>query len=171
MQGMTEDRSSLQTLYPSRLDGVFLLAASVGLLTAGLRLPVLTVRKIWEVNTFSIFSGIENLWEGKFYFLAAVVFFFSVIFPIGKLIALFVLWFAPLTDRQRRSVLTGLETFGRWSMLDVFVVAVLIVSVKLGVFASAKPESGIYFFGGSIFLAMIATDLQTRLVRRSRGHS
>ena len=59
-----------------------------------------------------------------------------------------------------------LEVLGRWSMLDVFIAAVLVVTVKLGALASANLEDGIYFFGMSILLAMIATNLVDYLARR-----
>ncbi len=164
-----EPKSSLQALHPKRVDVLLLLAASAAFLVAGLRLPVLTVRKAWEKNTFSIFSGIESLYESKYFFLAAVVFFFSIVFPLVKLAALFALWFVPFTDSQRKLILRWLEALGRWSMLDVFIVAVIIMSVKLGAFASAKPERGIYFFGLSILLAMFATAFQARLAGTQEG--
>ncbi len=53
-------------------------------------------------------------------------------------------------------------------MLDVFVVSIIIVSIKLDVLASSKAENGIYFFGFSILLAMIVTTLENSLAHRSR---
>ncbi|MBI3252755.1 MAG: hypothetical protein HYZ52_05535 [Candidatus Omnitrophica bacterium] len=47
----------LQELHPKRIDVLILLVASIVLLVIGLRLPVLTVHKLWETNTFSIYSG------------------------------------------------------------------------------------------------------------------
>ncbi len=52
-------------------------------------------------------------------------------------------------------------------MLDVFIIAIIIVSIKLGALASAKAEIGIYYFGMSILLAMLATNLQSNLVNRA----
>ncbi|OGW70993.1 MAG: hypothetical protein A2047_01315 [Omnitrophica bacterium GWA2_41_15] len=137
------------------------------MLFIGLHLPVLTVRKLWAKNTFSIISGIMNLWKDKYYFLAVIIFFFSVILPIVKLTTLFVIWYVRLRDNQRKWLLYGLGFLGKWSMLDVFVTAVIIVSVKLGALASAKAERGIYYFGVSIFLAMLVTHLQSNLVNRA----
>ncbi len=153
----SDSKKSLQELYPNREYIVLLILASLILLILGLTLPVLTVRKLWEVNTFSILSGIVNLWEEKYYFLASVIFFFSLVFPVVKLAALFVIWFIRLADQHRKWILYGLSALGRWSMLDVFVAAIIIVSVKLGALASAKAEKGIYYFGSSILLAMMAT--------------
>jgi len=60
-----------------------------------------------------------------------------------------------------------LSLLGKWSMLDVFVIAIIIVPIKLGALASAKAEIGIYYFGASIILAILATNLQSNLVNRS----
>lgn len=162
-----ELKKTLRHLYPKRIDILILIIASAVLLFIGLQLPVLTVRKLWEKNTFSIISGITNLWEGKYYILSFIIFFFSVIFPIAKLVVLFVIWFVRLRDNQRKWLLRGLSFLGKWSMLDVFVTAILIVSIKLGVLASAKAEIGIYYFGISILLAMLVTNLQSNLVNRA----
>lgn len=160
---MSGGRRSLSERYPRRVDIPLLILSSAVLLAFGLAMPVLTVRKIWEVNTFSILAGIESLWQEKQRFLALVVFFFSVIFPIFKLCALAVLWVVELAEAQRNALIHGLLLLGKWSMLDVFIVAVIIVSVKLGVLASAKPEHGIYYFAASVMLSMIATSLLHRL--------
>lgn len=163
-------KRSLFQVHPKRLDVPLLIFASAGFLAAGLNLPILTTRKLWEKNTFSIISGITNLWDEKFYFLAAVIFFFSVVFPIVKLIALFLIWFVRMTEEHKKKALRFLSIFGKWSMLDVFVVAVLIVATKLGALASARAEHGIYYFSASILLAMIATALQNQLTRRPTQH-
>ena len=161
-------KRSLQELYPGKEYIVLLMLASAVLLFLGLNFPVLTVRKFWEVNTFSIWSGIVNLWKEEYFFLAAVILFFSIVFPVVKLSALFVIWFVRLPDRQRKFTLYILSVLGKWSMLDVFVVAIIIVSIKLGVLASAQAKNGIYYFGSSILLAMIATAFQDNLVKRSK---
>ena len=163
----TDQKKTLQHLYPKRIDILILIIVSAVLLFIGLHLPVLTIRKLWEKNTFSIISGIINLWKGKYYFLSFILFFFSVIFPIVKLSTLFVIWFIRLRDRQRKLLLSALGLLGKWSMLDVFVTAIIIVSIKLGVLASAKAEIGIYYFGVAILLAMLATNLQSNLVNRT----
>ncbi len=164
----TGQAKSLQQIYPKRVDIVLLIFVSAALFFVALQMPVLTVRKLWETNTFSIMGGIENLWVEKNRGLAVVIYFFSIVFPIMKLATLLVLWFVKMTDRRRRWILYGLEVLGRWSMLDVFVVAVIMVSMKLGVLAAARVERGIYFFGAAILVAMVATTLESHLARRTR---
>jgi len=163
----TDQKKTLQHLYPKRIDILILIIASTVLLLVGLHLPVLTVRKLWQINTFSVISGIINLWQGGYYILSFIIFFFSVIFPVVKLGTLFVIWSIRLEDYQRKWLLRGLGLLGKWSMLDVFVTAIIIVSIKLGVLASAKAEVGIYCFAASILLAMLVTNLQSNLVNRA----
>ena len=159
-------KRSLAELHPKRVDILALTMISALLLIAGYFLPICTVRKLWEHNTFSVLTGIVNLCKEKYIFLAILIFVFSVIFPIAKLYALFVIWVVKLTDEKRLRIVEQLEALGKWSVLDVFMTAVIIVSVKLGVLANAKAEIGLYFFAFSIILAMIVTGLQKRLMNQ-----
>ncbi len=142
---------------PRRNLGVLLLACSI-LLIAGLVLPVLTVEKLvlWE-STFSIVSGVWALAREGNVWLAAILFFFSITFPIAKLVALWLVWAGEVSGRRRERLLAGLRTLGKWSMLDVFVVAVTVVAVKLGALATAHPRGGILAFAAAVVLSMIAT--------------
>jgi len=158
---------SLQERNPKRIDIAILILLSIGLLIIGLTLPILTVRKLWDSNTYSVLTGVQNLWQEKYYVLAVVIFTFSIIFPISKLIALSAVWFIRLKDEQRKTLVLCMEIFGKWSMLDVFVTAIFIVWVKLGALASAKAENGIYFFAASVLLTMVLSSLQSSLVKRS----
>jgi paraquat-inducible protein A len=157
---------SLQERNPKRIDIVILLILSIVLLIIGLTLPILTVRKLWDSNTYSILTGVQNLWQEKYYALAVIIFTFSIIFPIAKLLSLSAVWFIKLKDEQRKALVLYMEIFGKWSMLDVFVTAIFIVWVKLGALASAKAENGIYFFAASVLLTMILSSLQSALVKR-----
>ena len=158
---------SLQERNPKRIDIVILIIFSIILLIIGLTLPILTVRKLWDSNTYSILTGVQNLWQEKYYVLAVVIFTFSIIFPIAKLISLSAVWFIRLKDEQRKNLVYCMEIFGKWSMLDVFVTAIFIVWVKLGALASAKAENGIYFFAASVLLTMVLSSLQSNIVKRN----
>ncbi len=159
-------KASLQELHPKRIDVVILIILSVVFLIIGLSLPILTVRKLWDSNTYSIITGIQNLWDEKYYVLAVIIFVFSIIFPIAKLCALCAVWFARLQEEQRKKLIHFMEIFGKWSMLDVFVSAIIIVWVKLGALASARAENGIYFFAVSILMTMLVSSLQGNLIKR-----
>lgn len=161
-------QKSLGQMYPKRLDIPTLIAISAVLLVVGLSRPVITVQKLWNSNTQSVMSSIGNLWHDRDYILAAIIFFFSIVFPIVKLASLQIIWSVRLKDEDRRKLIYMMELLGRWSMLDVFVCAVLIVTVKLGALAQARIEDGIYFFAASIFLAMLVATLQGHLIRKER---
>ena len=150
--------TSLKQFYPRHYEIPALLLVSLATLTCGLFLPVITLEELvfWK-HTFSVLTGIVSLWTEGYYILGLVVLLFSVIFPILKLVMLFSLWFRNLTAQQRQSYVHWLAIMGKWSMLDVFVVAITIVVAKISNFANAQARMGIYFFGISIVLAILAT--------------
>ena len=155
---MLKENKPLSKIYPRRLEIPVLILVSIALLAAGLSLPILIVKQLWIFkNTFSILTGIQALWVEKYYLLAIVIAAFSIVFPIIKLASLILIWFLPLSKELRQRILTWLEILGKWSMLDVFVVAVTIVVVKLGVIASAQPQTGLYCFALAIITSMAVT--------------
>lgn len=132
------------------------LIAALALLILGLTWPVLTLEKFYLfANTVSLWSALTSLAAEREWGLVAILGLFSVAFPVIKLVWLFVLWNleAACTDRHRRH-LHWLAVFARWSMLDVFVVALLVVSVKLGALAQTRVEWGVYAFAASVVLTM-----------------
>jgi len=85
------------------------------------------------------------------------LFFFSIVFPVFKLAMLGLLWGVRLSEQKRQAVLHGLGILGKWSMLDVFVVAIPMVLVKLGPLARLQPQRGVYRFAATMLLSMIAS--------------
>lgn len=149
---------SLRDRYPRRIEVPVLILASFVLLLIALSLPLLTVEKmvLWK-NEYSVIAGVHGLWEQGQYALAIILFFFSIVFPLFKLAMLGFIWFIRLAERKRQAVLHWLGILGKWSMLDVFVVAILIVLVKLGPLAKVQPQRGVYWFAVAIFLSMITS--------------
>lgn len=136
----------------------------------GIFLPVLTLHALVLLkNTFSVLTGISALWKEKQPILALIIVVFSVIFPLIKLICLYIIWFKKMTSPARNRFLEWLENLGKWSMLDVFVIAITVVAVKFGIFANAKPRLGIFIFASSILLAMITTAWVSKLVKKHRN--
>jgi len=154
------------------VSGALLL--STILLLMGLSLPLMDAQagilwKRWK-SSYSVWAGVVALWEANELLLAAVVFFFSMVFPFVKLLALAVIWFVRLAEDRRAVLLRWLELLGKWSMLDVFAVAILIVLVKLGPLAKVEPRSGVYFFSAAIMSSMLTAMYVDRLARRSLRH-
>ena len=166
--GWSGDRQALGALHPRY--AVIVPAAivlSFVLLLIGLSLPLLYTQKVFWKSTYSVWDGVVSLWEQGEHELALVIFFFSIAFPIFKLAALLVIWFVPLAERHRASLLHWLGLLGKWSMLDVFIVAILIVLVKLGPLVKVEPRIGVYVFAAAIACSMLSAMLVDRLARRS----
>ena len=158
---------SLWSANKARVDVILLLAAASYTLYVGLSQALISVEKAVFLRTeYSVWGGVVGLWDDGDWFLAGVVFFFSFIFPIAKLAMLTWIWFVPAARARREAWLRWLEMLGKWSMLDVFVVAILIVATKLGPLALVKPKPGVYYFCAAILSSMIATLLVRRLVAR-----
>jgi paraquat-inducible protein A len=163
-------RTSLHSRFPRRLDIPVLLAASVGLLIAGLVLPTMHTEKLifWE-DTYSIIDGVIALFRESHFVLGALLFFFSMVFPVIKLVALGLLWFVPVRPETRGTALKWLLILGKWSMLDVFVVAVLIVITQLGGAIEAEARIGIYLFAAAIVGSLIASQSIQHLAKKVDG--
>lgn len=134
-----------------------LLLAALGLLIAGLGGPVLTLEKFYVFsNEVSLWSALGQLYAEREWGLVVILGLFSVVFPVLKLVWLFVLWnLEPAAGERHRRHLHWLAVFARWSMLDVFVVALLVVSVKLGALAQSRVEWGVYAFAASVLLTIL----------------
>ena len=129
------------------------------LLFTGLLSPVITLTKFVLIeNTFSVLSGvIELLKEGKL-FLFLLITGFSIVLPVLKLWILYRLVSkSAATEKSVRKLLHWMHLYGKWSMLDVFVVAILVVAVKLGAIADVEMRFGLYAFAASVLLTMYVT--------------
>jgi paraquat-inducible protein A len=144
-----------------------LLTCATGLLIAGLFLPMLTITKLLMFShSFSVLTGVYELWQNGHILLFMIVAGFSIVVPFLKIAVLFRL----VLHRQPRSpgfdrLLHLMHEYGRWAMLDVMVVAVLIVTVKLGAIASIEIHNGLLVFGTAVLLIMIITRRVVYLTR------
>lgn len=124
-------------------------------------LPVMTTQTLTYDSSNTIASGIIDLWAHGSYLIAAVIFFASLIVPIGKIVVLGYLCLC-LVHRDSISLKTKTrayevtEALGKWSMIDVFVVLTLVSLVQLGHLASIHSNSGILAFTGVVVSTMMA---------------
>jgi paraquat-inducible protein A len=88
------------------------------------------------------------------------------VFPIAKLGILAFLWFVPFDEDRRQRVLHWTSTLGKWSMLDVFVVAIIIVVSQLGGLIEASARIGVYVFAAAIAGSIVTSMLIERLARK-----
>ena len=143
----------------------WLLILASGLFVAGICLPMITISKFIVVtNSFSVISGVLELLSNGQVLLFVVVAGFSIVLPILKIGVLFKLLSAGSFQTPKiKRYLHLMHEYGRWAMLDVMVVAVLIVTVKLDAIASIEVHGGLYVFGASVLLIMLITHKVVRL--------
>jgi paraquat-inducible protein A len=134
-----------------------LVAASLMLLAAGAVAPLLTTERFYFFsNTFSLASALRQLVATDQLLLATVIGLFSFCVPIVKAV---VIWMAASGRASSRSLLAIAERFGKWSMLEVFVAALLITALKLGPVAGGTLHYGAYLLAGSVLLSGAASQL------------
>ncbi len=145
-----------------------LLLAALLLLGIGLWAPILTLEKFYLFsNTVSLWSALRQLAIAGDWGLFGLIGAFSVLFPILKILLLLAIWnLEAATTARHRQHLQWLATYGKWSMLDVFVVALLVVSVKLGALAQVRVEYGVYAFAASVLLTMLVASWMGRRTDR-----
>ena len=140
----------------------YLMAAAVLYVPAN-TLPIMaTASTIAGRESHTILGGIIELWNTGSWDLALIVFVASIAVPILKIAALTLLAFTAQRrsrwrQAERAMLYRVLETVGHWSMLDVFVVVLLVGMVRFGAFASVEPGPGLLAFGGVVVLTMLAS--------------
>ncbi|MEZ5776518.1 MAG: paraquat-inducible protein A [Hyphomicrobiaceae bacterium] len=144
-----------------RLIVLLLTFAAVATLVLGVTQPTIKLTHVYVFNDeHSVLSAVWALYDGGEWFLAALIFLFSVAFPALKLFYLVVVTtIGTSRPEMRQRTLHRLEWLGKWSMMDVLVLALLIFYVNASAFADATALDGIYFFTASVVLTMIAYGL------------
>ena len=128
---------------------------SIMLIVGGL-LPMFTFEKFYIFNdSFSLISGIFHLFNQGEYLLFLILFLFSVIAPIYKMVIVNDLINYKNNSYQRKILMKRLLLIGKWSMTDVFVVAVVASTVKLGALANVSIKYGLYVFSLGVIGSML----------------
>jgi len=137
-----------------------LIAAYILYVPANL-LPIMETRSLFSAQQDTIMSGVVFLWVTGSWPLAAIVFVASIVVPLAKMIALTLLtasvqrrsqWRAQERTRLYRLV----ELVGRWSMLDIYVITIMVALVQIQSLASIKSGPAAAAFGGVVVLTMFA---------------
>ena len=149
-----------------RLIGWGLLLAAFLLMTGWL-LPMMTLsRFVFLSQEVSLLQGIWELaLEGE-YFLFVLLAGFSVVFPAIKLLLGLLLWYGAAEPARQSRWLRWLDFLGRWSMLDVFVVALVVVAVKVSLIDEVELHGGLYAFTSAILLSMLCLRRMEALAER-----
>jgi paraquat-inducible protein A len=131
---------------------------AAGVLWISMRFPFITMIKLGDVRSFSLPGGIYELYKGGDWFLALVLLSFSVVFPFAKLLCLLLATTSllPFSPRARRVLHKLADITGKYSMLDVLVVAITIVVVKFHAIAEVHARPGTYMFCAAVGLSILA---------------
>ena len=123
--------------------------------------PIMTTTSLGHTAPSTIIGGVVQLLQMGSWPVAAVIFIASVIVPVGKLVAL--VWLCLMINRSdelnanSRTRLNRITEFiGRWSMVDVFVVAILVALIRAGSLMSITPGPAALAFGAVVVLTMLA---------------
>jgi len=161
--------SNLASRHPKKNAFVlFLLLLSTILLLIGIFAPMMTLSKfVWIENSFSLFAGTLQLFIDGQYLLFIILLAFSIVLPVAKIILLFRFWYADSSScQQLQHFMNWISHYGKWSMLDVFVVALLLVIVKLGVLATVQVHYGIYMYAAAGLLIMACTAIINNVAKK-----
>jgi len=144
---------------------LFVLLVAFVMYGVGIFAPLMTVKKgIFFIyvsgQPVSIIFGLwQFLLEGE-YILFLLIAVFTIVFPVFKFYILFTLCRRKHRNSEKyRQLISKLSHISKWSMLDVFVVAVIIVAVKIKSIAKVEVHYGLYIFSISILITMALTYL------------
>jgi paraquat-inducible protein A len=134
----------------------FIAAAAVLYVPANIY-PVMTISSFVETQQFTIMGGIFELFQRGLWPLGVLVFFASILIPVVKLLTL-----AIMQSEQhligRTMSFRFVDFIGRWSMIDVFMISILVALVRFGKFSSVQAELGAPCFAAVVVLTMFAVN-------------
>ena len=106
--------------------------AAMALFPAAVMLPILEVEQLGHHHQSSILGGIVELYKTGSILVATVILMFSIVFPLLKILALVELsWLCLMRQRHRTWTYRLMEQIGKWSMMDVMLLALLVMLIKL----------------------------------------
>lgn len=138
-----------------------LLVASTLFYIPAMLYPVSTIYVLGSVQQSTLMGSVIHFLQGKSWPIGIIIFVASVAVPLFKIIGLGYLLVTVQSKSganrlQRTQLYRAIELVGRWSMIDVFVIAILVALVQVGIFINIIPGLGIMAFTGVVILTMFA---------------
>lgn len=139
------------------------LAAALAALVAAWFLPLMTVeRLLFWTSTVTLVRAAGDLFREREIFIFVVLVLFSMVFPIVKIVAGLWIWARqPMGPGARRAV-RFIQALGKWSMVDVFVVALTVVAIKISIVSDVAVHAGVYVFCAAVLATMALMHLLER---------
>lgn len=158
------DASKNKAREPRALFAGLVLAAAAICFLLGVSLPIIKLERFYFfTDAHSLLSMVGGLFSEGELLLGLIILTFSVVLPAVKIAALGLL-LARGADKARPAFIGGLVgAIGKWSMLDVLLVAVVIFAVRTSGVGTAFSQPGLYFFTAAVVL----TTLAAALIRRA----
>lgn len=125
--------------------------------------PIMVTDQLGTSTDSTIIGGVLLLISMDSIPIAAVIFIASVMVPVGKIISMFYLCFtvsrgSSVSPRQLTIAYRMTEFIGKWSMVDVFVVAILVALIQLGGILVIRPGIAAVAFAGLVMVTMVAAE-------------
>lgn len=159
----SRDADSLQKVW------AWLIAGIIAYVPANLY-PMLLTSTLVERSESTIIGGVVELVHHGSFGIAAIVFIASVMIPVGKFMAIMFLAISvqqrsSANRHERHKAYEVVEFIGRWSMIDVFVVAILSALVQLDTIATVNPGIAAVSFALSVIFTMLSAQaFDSRLI-------
>ena len=123
--------------------------------------PILTIEILGQSETDTIYAGVVSLVAAGMWEIGALVFFASILVPLLKLVGLALLLIgvrrrSQWQARTRTEFYRLIETVGRWSFIDTFMISILVALVQLGAVATIYAGVGATCFAAVIVITMFA---------------
>jgi len=174
-------RSSVHVRIPNSIQRTLalLIAATVMYIPANVY-PIMTTVQFGQATDSTIIGGVVLLWKMGSYPIALVILIASVLVPIGKILSIGALLWTIERDhdasqRQRTVLYRVTELIGKWSMVDVFVVAILVALIQITGIVVIRPGSAALAFAAMVILTMLSAEsFDPRLIwdgKKIKGHT
>ena len=152
----------------SRAWPAALALAALILYPVAMALPIIQIQRMGHTHSATIWTGVVELMADGQLAIAIIVLLCSIIIPVLKIGGIFALCIARrggaadgraglFHPRHRAATYHAIEFLGRWGMIDVLLVAVLVAAVKLGNWASVAAGPGALAFAAVVILSLLAS--------------
>ncbi|TYT73540.1 PqiA/YebS family transporter subunit [Desulfobotulus mexicanus] len=160
----TRCASPLHNRIPQSINRTFALTITAFILYIPANLyPIMITENLGTTIYSTIIGGVILLWETKAYAVASIVFFASVFIPLAKLLALLYLTGSVYFRKKNypndlTKIYKITEFIGKWSMVDVFVVATLAAMIQMGSLATIQPGIAATAFAAMVVITLFAAE-------------
>ncbi len=157
----TRCQTTIASAGNARQGAIRTAAAALGALVLffpAVLLPILEIDRLGHRHESSILGGTIELIKHGSWFVGGVVLFFSVIFPLTKIVLLLELsWLSLLRRRHKALTYWIMEHAGKWSMMDVMLLAFMVMLIKLGDLVEFHFGPAVIAFVLCVAMSMVAS--------------